>query len=95
MAKIITEIPDEDVDSHLNDFALQNHYQEMVGLESNLVPNPESKLDFAARKLAEFFSESVIAAQAQKQSDAARTKAIFDTKLLTGKITASAVPKQQ
>lgn len=75
-------VSQDDVDVTLDSFCGQYGYKDTVKDEKNQdIPNPESKLDFATRKVQEFIQESAIAYDVNVQVLAARNTAITNGKL--------------
>jgi hypothetical protein len=78
MASITLTIPDEIAKRVIDGFCNQRGYQEQVVLDgtSELVTNPEKKIDFIKRKLSEQILQDVKNDEVQKAIEAVRATAL-------------------
>lgn len=80
-AMTIKVTQDADMDVTLESFSGAYGYQTQIRDENGqLIDNPESKIDFATRKIKEFIQESAVAYDANREVEFARKAEITNAK---------------
>lgn len=83
MAQIKLNIPDDRLQGVINAFCEQYRYKNMVpdgGPDGVLIPNPQTKVQFAKAKIAEYIREVYVASKANTGMDDLRKAAILAAK---------------